>query len=113
MLNKELFLKTLATMEKYNNLTNEFCAVLEKMSPDCYCDAFIYTDYELLLIESLKQYFDVDEMDTILYFIYDLNYGKEYMSNCFLENEKDVDLSSAEKLYEYLERCEKYKEENK
>ena len=106
MLNKELFFKTLSTIEKYHNLTNEFCTVLEKMSPACYCDAFIYTEYEELILKYLSQYFDAQEMETIRYFMYDLNFGKDYKPGCVLYEDKEIDLSSIEKLYEYLENYE-------
>ena len=106
MLNKELFFKTLNTIEKHNTLTDEFCTILEKMSPACYCDAFIYNEYEELVLEHLSQHFDIDEMETIKYFIYDLHFGKDYEPGCFSSGGKEIDLSSVEKLYEYLQNCE-------
>ena len=44
-----------------------------------------------------------DAVENIDYFIYELDYGRKYESGMITdENEKDIDFSTAEKLYDYL-----------
>ena len=48
----------------------------------------------------LERIFDTD---MISYFIYELDYGKKYKAGCVLdENMNEIDLSTPEKLYDYL-----------
>lgn len=36
------------------------------------------------------------------YWVYELEYGKKYFEGCVLQDEKPVDISTAEKLYDYM-----------
>ncbi len=39
---------------------------------------------------------------TISYFIYELDYGKEYQAGCMSDENGDIDISTSEKVYDYL-----------
>lgn len=43
-----------------------------------------------------------DEGDNIGYFCWELNFGKDYEPGCITHNDKEIDISTAEKLYDYL-----------
>lgn len=43
-----------------------------------------------------KKYCDIE------YFIYDLEYGTKYKKGCLRQHGKNIDISTAEKLYDYL-----------
>jgi len=84
--------------------------VLEEMSPNCYCDAFVYSEYEDSIIKLLEKMFD-DKYNDIKYFLYDSNW-------LFRESESDTDFpvdvktnkylyNSPETLYNYLVRQNK------
>ena len=72
-----------------------------------YCNyGAIQINHEDIVINLLKVMFD-DVIDDIHYFVYELDYGREYKDGMITEidkegNKKTVDLSTAEKLYDYL-----------
>lgn len=43
-----------------------------------------------------------DEMDDILYFCEDLNFGEDYQPGDVVEGDREIDFSTADKLYDYL-----------
>lgn len=43
-----------------------------------------------------------DSVGNLSYFIYELNYGREYQEGCVSDNHGNVDISTLEKLYDYL-----------
>lgn len=42
------------------------------------------------------------ETDLISWWIYKLNYGKEYKPDCLTEDDKEIDVSTVDKLYDAL-----------
>ena len=44
--------------------------------------------------------------NAIAYFIYDLNFGKEWKPGSFIDNGEDINLSSIENLYNYIKKAE-------
>ena len=50
------------------------------------------------LLEKLMQ----DSAGNISYFIYELDYGKEYREDCVSDKNGNIDISTPEKLYDYL-----------
>lgn len=54
--------------------------------------------------------------NVIEYFIYDINFGKNYTPECYTEEDgSPIDISTAEKLYDYIISClgEEVKNDNK
>lgn len=43
-----------------------------------------------------------DNAGNILYFIYELDYGKTYQKGCISDQSGNIDFSTSEKLYDYL-----------
>ena len=50
------------------------------------------------LLEKLMQ----DNFGNISYFIYELNYGREYKEGCVSDKNGNIDISTPEKLYDFL-----------
>ena len=50
------------------------------------------------LLEKLMQ----DSIGNISYFIYELDYGREYQEGCISDKSGNIDISTPEKLYDYL-----------
>lgn len=50
------------------------------------------------LLEKLMQ----DSVGNISYFIYELDYGRDYREGCISDNNDNIDISTPEKLYDYL-----------
>lgn len=105
MLTKEKFILAIEHIKQHNDLEGNLCSALEAMSPENYCSAFIYSKYEMLTIDLLKEALSLDESnDWIEYFIYDLEFGTKFKLGCVVEADgKAIDLSTAAALYDYLQ----------
>lgn len=104
MLSKDEFVRVIDFIQEKDKLQAKFCDVLEDLSTG-FVDAFIYDDYENLVIKLLNNCLNLDEKDeTITYFIADLDFGKKYYDGCFTDVDtlENIDISTAEKLYDYL-----------
>lgn len=65
-----------------------------------FCNAGgICIGHESVVIDLLETMF---ETDLISWWIYELDYGKNYTDGCLMENDKNIDVSTPEKLYEVL-----------
>ena len=104
MITKEKFVKVIEHIKQHNELEGNLCSALEAMSPENYCCAFVYSKYETLAIDLLKEALGLDEeIDWIEYFIYELEFGTKFQLGCVVEADgKAVDLSTPEALYDYL-----------
>lgn len=104
-LSKTKFIYIINTIKKYEGLMNDFCNLLEKMSnEEGRCDAFIYSEYLNMTIKLLEEFFDEFDMNTIQFFMFDLDFGTKYTKGCILDQNNDpIDISTVEKLANYLE----------
>lgn len=105
MLTKEKFTAAIEHIKQHRDLESNLCSTLEAMSPDSYCCAFIYSKYETLSVDLIKEALNLDaENDWIEYFIYDLEFGTKFVPGCVVEADgKAVDLSTPSSLYDYLQ----------
>ena len=98
-LTKEQFVKIISEIRKNNEYELHVNNVLGEIFTDG--SGFPKNDGLLTeLIDLLK--FIMNDKEDIEYFIYDLNYGEDWKPGMIMDGDKDIDLSSAEKLYEYL-----------
>jgi len=109
MITKEKFIEVLAFLKKKQSQENRFCELLEEMVPDTFVHAFVYADFESELVKLLKIALDLpDENDDIEYFLYELDFGKDYKPGTVTEEDgTEIDMSSPEKLYNYLVKIKK------
>lgn len=105
MLSKEKFIAALDHIKQHNDLESNLCSALEAMSPESYCCAFVYSKYETLTIDLIKEALSLDEEnDWIEYFIYDLEFGTKFKPGDVIEADgKAIDLSTSANLYDYLQ----------
>lgn len=52
----------------------------------------------VMLLEKLMQ----DTFGNVSYFIYELDYGREYQEGCISDKNGNIDISTPEKLYDFL-----------
>lgn len=112
MLSKEEFIKTLEFIKDTRVKENKFVETLELLSPNTYCDCYLYGEYEDKLINVLESMFE-DSCNDISYFIYDCNgLDNKYFDVKRCPKEKGKYLyKSIETLYDYLisnmgEKCD-------
>ena len=104
MISKEKFVEIINRLRNYNYLQNKiddlFRDNIDNKEMDFVNAGSICVGHESVVIYLLENMFDTD---MISYWIYELNYGKEYKEGCVLDaNMNEIDLSTAEKLYDYL-----------
>lgn len=104
MISKEKFVEIINRLKSYNELQNKindlFKENMDNKEMDFMNAGSICVGHESVVIYLLENMFDTD---IISYWIYELDYGERYKAGCVLdENMNNIDLSTAEKLYDYL-----------
>ena len=73
-------------------------------------DVPTYDDLSGYLLEALNRMFDLPVDDyvgsDIDYFCFEINFGRDYKEGCITVDEEPVDISTAEKLYDWITRNE-------
>ena len=113
MISKEKFLEIINRLKSYNELQNKindlFKENIDNKEEDFMNAGSICIGHESVVVYLLEKIFDTD---MISYFIYELDYGKKYKAGCVLdENMNEIDLSTAEKMYDYLVKSLESEEE--
>ena len=104
MITKERFIQIIKRLENYNKLQEQINSLFDECidnKENDFCNAgSICIGHESVVVYLLEKMFDTD---MISYFIYELDYGEKYKAGYVLdENMNEIDLSTAEKLYDYL-----------
>lgn len=104
IISKEKFVEIINRLRDYNDLQDKiddlFKDNIDNKERDFMNAGSICIGHESVVVYLLEKIFDTD---MISYWIYELNYGKEYTDGCVLdENMNEIDLSTAEKLYDCL-----------
>ena len=111
MITKMKFVDIINKLKEVNDFVNETNDRARKLSDAVMSDFFnaqsLSISHENIVIELLEDMFNAG--DIISWWIYDLEYGTKYKDGCITEKDGTIiDVSTAEKLYDYL-----YKENNK
>ena len=100
---KELFIATINSIQKQIEIDRKNNSILQEMFPDdsIYCgynNSELFNALNLILKEQMK-----DEDDWIGYFMFELDFGEKYRNGMVKEADGSIiDLSNAERLYEFL-----------
>ena len=101
----EEFKETLDFIKEQDEKMNNFCDALEQLSPGEYCNCFLYSKYEEKLLDMLCKAMRLTEHETatLMWWIYDMEWGtKAGEADIFDEDGNWIDLTTIEKLYNYL-----------
>lgn len=104
MISKEKFVEIINRLKSYNELqdkiNNLFKENIDNKEMDFMNAGSICVGHESVVVYLLENMLDTD---MISYFIYELEYGEKYEKGCVLDaNMTEIDLSTAEKMYDYL-----------
>lgn len=104
MISKDKFVEIINRLKNYNDLQNKINDLFEENIDNKEMDFInagsICIGHESVVVYLLERMFDTD---MISYFIYELEDGEKYKAGCVLdENMNEIDLSTAEKMYDYL-----------
>lgn len=104
MIKKEKFVEILRKMEKAEDVRKDIDDIFKKSGLwelEDFGDSFsIMICFDDLIIDILEDMFNTD---MICYWVYDLNFGKNYFDGCILDKDNNIiDIGTPEKLYDCL-----------
>lgn len=104
MIPKDMFIESMAILKKQHDYDMEcskaFATILKDNFTTGYDNDTLYTQ-----IINLMGFGHPYVVDNIEYFIYEIEFGSKYYDGCFTEADgTPIDISDAEKLYDYLDR---------
>lgn len=99
MITKETFLSAFEKIKLHRDLEMNLCSTLESLTDGCVCDALIYSRYEDLVVNLLEEIF---ETTLISYYLYELDFGERWTSDCSLDVDETNALKDPGSLYDYL-----------
>lgn len=107
MISKESFIEIIERLKETDNIKNQVNKII-RTSTDTNISDFteagsLMICHEDLVVKLLENIFD--DNDTISYWLYERNYGRDYQKGDIIDNGKKVDLSTPGKLYDYLIQC--------
>ena len=102
---KERFCKIINKLKTASDIKEQVNEIYrnsrENIDNDFMNAAALQINHELIVIELLKEIMH-DEYDYIHYFIYELDYGREWTPNSITCDGESIDISTPEKLFDYL-----------
>lgn len=105
---KEEFVKCIERLKAARDLQDQVDELFRQSRDNIEWDflnaASLQISHENLVISLLENLMDDDERyPDISYFIYELDYGRRWQPGCVIDgNGEDIDMSTSEKLYDYL-----------
>ena len=105
MITQQQFVKIIAKLKAADDLQNGIDELMQKSEDNIKNDfmnaSSLQICHEDTVIELLEDMFD-DVGEWICYWVYELDYGKKYTKGCAGVDDKPIDISTSEKLYDFL-----------
>lgn len=111
---KEEFVDIINRLRESSELVDKVDELFRESRENIECDfcngAGLQISHEGTVVKLLEKLMK-DKYENISYFIYELDYGKEYQDGYVSDKNRNIDISTPEKLYEFL--VDEYRDENK
>ena len=105
LLTKEEFVDVLNRLRESRDLVDKVEALFRDSRENVECDfcnaAGLQISHESIVVNLLQRIM-LDKREDISYFIYELDYGREYKHGCVTDSNGIVDMGTPEALYELL-----------
>jgi len=99
LLSKQEFVTYMEFIQKKSLQQDKFCKALEELSPETYCDVFLYGDYEDKLLKLITKVM-YDHTELITYKLYDFdNFDAKHKAKQLQET---PEVETWETVYDYL-----------
>lgn len=106
MITKEEFVKIINRLKETDDIQRKINKIFknstESQISDCMNCGQVMICHEDIVVKILEKIFD--DTDMISYWLYELDYGRKYESGCVIDKNGDVDISTPDKLYDFLMR---------
>lgn len=104
MITKMKFVDIINKLKEVNDFVNETNDRARKLSDAVMSDFFnaqsLSISHENIVVELLEDMFN--DSDLIGWWLYELDYGRKFKMGDLVDNGVEIDLSTSEKLYDYL-----------
>lgn len=105
MISKEEFVKIIEKLKIVNDFVEETNSKARKLNDAIISDFFnassLSVSHENIVLQLLENMFNDTEI--LSWWLYELDYGRKFELGCIQDaNGKDIDLSTADKLYDFL-----------
>ena len=104
IISKDKFVEIINRLKNYNNLQDKindlFKENIDNKEMDFMNAGSICIGHETIAVKLLENIFN--DKDTISWWLYECNYGRDFSLGDLEINGVEIDLSTAEKLYDYL-----------
>ena len=104
MITKKEFVEIIERLKNYNDLQEKiddlFKNNIDNKEMDFMNAGSICIGHETIVVKLLENIFN--DKDTISWWLYECNYGRDFSLGDLEVNGVEIDLSTAEKLYDYL-----------
>lgn len=104
MISKEEFVDIIEKLKQVNDFVNETNEKARKLDDAIISDFFnassLSISHEIIVVRLLQVMFK--DKDTISWWLYECNYGRDFSLGDLEVNGVEIDLSTPEKLYDYL-----------
>lgn len=106
-MDKELFKTIMKQLEENNKNTDIFCTALEKITGENNVMTSICGNNDTTLYKVLNYFYDDIVMDSISYFICELDYGRNYTPGCITEADgTEIECRNVDQLYDFCEETQ-------
>lgn len=104
MISKEMFVKTMAALKKYEEASDKFTDALCEFSPETDINLFMNFTLVNAIIDILREQFNDASSDWISFFMYDCDYLKNDFCRSIEFEEKSVEplIYTWEDVYDFL-----------
>lgn len=104
MISKEEFVEIINRLKETDDIKNKVNEIFRK-STDSKLTGYLEASslmicHEEIVVKLLEIIFN--DYETISYWLYELDYGRKYTDGCISDEAGNIDISTPEKLYEYL-----------
>lgn len=104
MISKQEFVNIINRLRNYNDLQNKIDELFEENIDNREMDFMdagsICIGHETIVVRLLENIFN--DKNTISWWLYECNYGRDFSLGDLEDNGVEIDLSTPEKLYDYL-----------
>ena len=111
MIDKVKFVDIINDLMEVNDFVNETNDKAKRLNDAIISDFFnaqsLSISHENIVVELLKNMFNDSDSDLIGLWIYELDYGRNFKMGDLIDNGVEIDLSTPEKLYDYLKENNK------
>lgn len=106
MISKKEFVNIINKLKEVNDFVEQTNDNARKLHDAIVSDFFnassLMISHEGIVVKLLREIFNLQDDDTLTWWLYEKNYGRDFKMGDFSVGVIDVDLSTPEKLYDYL-----------